>query len=142
MKPLTIEELKALPVGDWVWIINKQFNVLRYYQQSKKCCEAFSVYGECYSTFLYSDYGTKWIAYKNKELAKIKLDDEQIPDDVKIQALEMTCLFKEQYINQLIAEKNAIAQETAKEILDWIRHEPISYKLYKEIAKHYGVEAK
>lgn len=78
-KPLTIDELKALQVGDWVWVVDKEYNTSRYYQQSKKCEEVLSVYGECYSAFQYSDYGTVWLAYKNKEEAECKGEIVELP---------------------------------------------------------------
>lgn len=68
-KPLTIEELKALPNGDWVWhvclysplfttYIQKTLNDETYFQTDKD------------GGISYSDYGLNWIAYKNKEQAK------------------------------------------------------------------------
>lgn len=64
MKPLTIDEIKALTPNDWIWI---QFgNSGRYY-------EIFKITENCLHTwdedFTFSDYGTKWIAYQNKEQA-------------------------------------------------------------------------
>lgn len=72
MKPLTIEHLKSLDIGDWVWVITEHYS--RYVW-------IFNTEGEClhyqYSdienrvlTLSYYDYGTKWMAYKNKEQAE------------------------------------------------------------------------
>lgn len=74
MKPLTIDELRNLEVGDWVWVITEHYS--RYVW-------IFNTEGEClhyqYSdienrvlTLSYYDYGTKWLAYKNKEQAESK----------------------------------------------------------------------
>lgn len=71
MKPLTIEELKALPVGDWVWFIDLNENTGSYKQINDICEEDdWMWFEEDCSASYYSDYGTKWIAYKNKEMAE------------------------------------------------------------------------
>lgn len=80
MKPLTIDELRALKAGDWVWVIIKQPvagdlpHDGRYYQsanyefmKNKNKRHVFNGYSRFYP---YSAYGTKWIAYKNKEQAE------------------------------------------------------------------------
>lgn len=76
-KPLTIEQLKALEVGDWVWLIDKVGDTKSYWSISENTNEYLLVYQECYSfgTLAYSDYGKTWLAYKNKEQAEGK-DDE------------------------------------------------------------------
>ena len=79
MKPLTIEELKALEVGDWVWVVGLESGH-GYYR-----CIAPSKYGEtAYSlreAFLWcandvmlsmKNYGKTWIAYNNKQEAEAK----------------------------------------------------------------------
>lgn len=81
MKPLTIEELKALEVGDWVWLIYKD-TVYRRYAQIQAIEETrLYVWGrglaEC-EMWKYSDYGTKWLAYKNKEQAESKITNGSI----------------------------------------------------------------
>lgn len=74
MKPLTVKELKALEVGDWVWITTTT-NKGEYYQigysdylEDENAFVAYSLHYEL--NVFYSDYGTKWTAYKNKELAE------------------------------------------------------------------------
>lgn len=79
MKPLTIEQLKALEVGDWVWICylgDLKFYGSSYWKIAKQyedmlCSE--------HTGFKYSDYGTKWIAYKNKEQAECKGEIVELP---------------------------------------------------------------
>lgn len=105
MKPLTIEELKALPIGDWVWIvvlksdcINKAHNGKYYHIQhcgsfgDKELWCGWQGYG---TAFEYSDYGTKWIAYKNKEQAEISHERHETGKMAKIVGLcdynDMTC---------------------------------------------------
>ncbi len=34
MKPLTIEELRILDVGDWIWVINKKWHFSTYMRKS------------------------------------------------------------------------------------------------------------
>lgn len=77
MKPLKIDELKALQVGDWVWVVvlEKDFDF-----------EMKTGYYQKISEFNFFDYGTKWIAYKNKEQAEAKGETVELPckigDDV------------------------------------------------------------
>ena len=77
MKPLTIEELKALEVGDWVWMIQPECQG-RYITKTYGNDSEFPV---CDYTckFLYTDYGTKWLAYKNKEMADSKGEIVELP---------------------------------------------------------------
>lgn len=80
MKPLTIEQLKELQVGDWVWIIVLSFDGVNnphkgdYYRIHPYLMDGeLSCGWRGYTTaFKYSDYGDKWLAYKNKEQAEAK----------------------------------------------------------------------
>lgn len=70
MKPLTIEQLKVLPVQDWIYVIDKVIVSKEYKRILDKTDDKL---------FLpeprrYKDYGTKWVAYKNKEQAECKGD--------------------------------------------------------------------
>ena len=89
MKPLTIDELRALKAGDWVWVIIKQPvagdfpHDGRYYQsanyefmKNKNKGHVFNGYSRFYP---YSAYGTKWVAYKNKEQAEAKGEIVELP---------------------------------------------------------------
>ncbi len=79
MKPLSIEELKAMELGDWVWIVEKENAYPNNYFHGEYChitppyidglCDGWRGRGGCYK---YSDFGTKWLAYKNKEQAECK----------------------------------------------------------------------
>lgn len=76
---LTIEELKALPIGDWVWLVDIESEVGVY---ARKCelndvdgeevREVFSYQGIKLFAFELYDYGKSWLAYKNKEEAEGK----------------------------------------------------------------------
>lgn len=74
MKPLTIEELKALEVGDWVWTMT----VDGKYGAYGRICEKFDDKNirietiESYIVDPYETYGITWVAYKNKEQAEVK----------------------------------------------------------------------
>lgn len=70
MKPLTIEELKALEVGDWVWLIDLKLGVNTGYEQKD---EDFNEYAD------FSNYGKTWLAYKNKEQAEAKGESVKLP---------------------------------------------------------------
>lgn len=83
-KSLTIEELKALPVGEWVWVTyNGHHEYNEYIQKSAKSDDKkLKILNlPCAGNLIYQDYGTKWLAYKNKEqaeAAEYKIDfDEQ-----------------------------------------------------------------
>lgn len=79
-RPLTIDELKALEVGDWVWIVIDNEEELcchtSYYKLDKKIhydigIDTLSFTGvEEGPELALSIYGTKWLAYKNKEQAE------------------------------------------------------------------------
>lgn len=79
MKPLTIEQLKALEVGDWVWVEWETQDPIdwRYAKQKAyfKIIEPENSDSIRFNNFVpmkYSDYGTKWIAYKNKEQEELE----------------------------------------------------------------------
>lgn len=67
MKPLSIEEIKQLKVGDWVWVIGIERKFNEYGQI--KCNSQEKWVGGTYE-YLYFNYGKTWIAYKNKEQAE------------------------------------------------------------------------
>lgn len=74
MKPLTIEELKKLEVGDWVWIVGLVYKTGFYIKkQATNIIEKeYTFYGVGAGGYDYADYGTMWLAYKNKEQAEAK----------------------------------------------------------------------
>lgn len=88
-KPLTIEELKSLEVGDWVWIVTLQDeyrpNDVPYGEYHKIVGTLSHYYFEVnygvsdYYELSYSDYGTTWLAYKNKEQAEAKGEIVELP---------------------------------------------------------------
>lgn len=77
-KPLTIDELKALPVGDWVWIVreNKKGH---YYSKAFNYDIEFIPIGLYSLNLRYSLYGIEWTAYKNKEFAETKGELVELP---------------------------------------------------------------
>lgn len=64
MKPLTIEQLKALEVGDWVWIVESKENDKGHYE-SILCSSKFLNHHD------YEKYRKTWFAWKNKEQVEI-----------------------------------------------------------------------
>ena len=79
MKPLTIDELNALQVGDWVWVVDEDFKDGRYREITiQNEIEPTLFYVSSYSNpakvYNYSDYGKTWLAYKNKEQTEAKGD--------------------------------------------------------------------
>lgn len=71
---LTIEELKSLEAGDWVYTIYIKSNIRQYHCIEKNESNRLLVQDRvCCLDFVglnYTDYGTKWLAYKNKEEAE------------------------------------------------------------------------
>lgn len=78
MKPLTIEQLKSLEVGDWVWIVTKGNK--GFYGQIDEDTDdnALCIHSD-FMPFVYRNYGTKWVAYKNKEMAEAKGEIVELP---------------------------------------------------------------
>lgn len=87
MKPLTIEELKALPVGDWVWIEDtvkdygedipiKEYRIITRIEET--CIVLKSI--DFLTTRRDCDYGKMWLTYKNKEQAEAKGEIVDIED--------------------------------------------------------------
>lgn len=67
MNEFTIEQVKALEIGDWIYIVaqNRQMYV-------QVCLRADGIVFEAKNYVIvpnYDNYGTTWSAYKNKELA-------------------------------------------------------------------------
>lgn len=92
MKPLTIEQLKALEVGDWVWVENlchlpKGLLVDTSKEYQTAYVKIISIekdyfLGSCfgyYKPFLFSEYEIKWIAYRNKQEAEAKGEIVELP---------------------------------------------------------------
>ena len=77
-KPLTIEQLKSLEVGDWVWVVaGDKKNYYTVIANDKEYLDLESINSSLLLD--YSDYGTKWVAYKNKEMAESKGDIVELP---------------------------------------------------------------
>ncbi len=83
MKPLTIDELKALEVGDWVWIVKG--NIKCYFRKDYSYgneerfmleLDEHVLYDE---EFLYSEYGKTWVAYRNKQEAEANGEIVELP---------------------------------------------------------------
>ncbi len=71
MKALSIEEIKQLKNGDWVWIVDTNANSY-YAEVIVITTEVFAVISSSYKipAHLLQDYGKTWVAYKNKEQAE------------------------------------------------------------------------
>lgn len=90
-KPLTIEQLKSLEVGDWVWLVESPFE--GYHRIDLITEKGIRFYD--WSTISFSECGTKWLAYKNKEMAEISHEHHETGKMAKIVGLcdynDMTC---------------------------------------------------
>ncbi len=76
MKALTIEEIKQLKYGDWVWIKTNNSQYLRV-NFSSEILSGETLCG--IKTYYYADYGKTWVAYKNKEQAECRGELVELP---------------------------------------------------------------
>lgn len=69
---LTIKELKALPKGEYVYIVDKKYGFETYERKPINANDKYFIYCRYSenSNYAYSDYGKTWVAYKNKEQAE------------------------------------------------------------------------
>ena len=82
MKPLTIEELKSLEVGDWVWI-ELQYETGFYALVERRENDYIEFNSAKRRGFIaWYNYGTKWLAFKNKEQAEAKGEIVELPCNV------------------------------------------------------------
>ena len=81
-KHLTIDELKALEVGDWVWIKYQFENTLENFYAQVRCNSSEKKYLKHYAGnahLVFWTYGKTWLAYKNKEQAEAKGEIVELP---------------------------------------------------------------
>lgn len=80
-KALTIEELKALQVGDWVWIVDKETPLHTGYYQIHGFAKTHVHFNReaCIWVAPNALYGKDWLAYKNKEQAEAKGEIMELP---------------------------------------------------------------
>lgn len=103
MKPLTIEQLKSLEVGEWAWVVDKDYKEGYYAQISYQDISAVTIDSniggleEIYD----SDYGTKWLAYKNKEQSEAKGEIVELPCLVEIPCKAFGTAFKNYHLLRL-----------------------------------------
>ena len=73
---LTIEELKALPIGEWVWVVSKSlyrngmYCTIDFRDDDESACILSSRINSQIYEFV--DYDKTWTAYRNKEQAEAK----------------------------------------------------------------------
>ncbi len=79
-KPLTIEELKALKKGDWVYVVDNELpQYTGYYKIDLFAISHLHiVQGLRKAVIPFSKYGKTWLAYKNKEEAEGKYDSQAV----------------------------------------------------------------
>lgn len=126
MKPLSIEELKAMELGDWVWIVEKENAYPNNYFHGEYChitppyidglCYGWQGSGGCYK---YSNYGTKWLAYKNKEQAECKGELVELPRIIHPNELEWFVQY--QYPSGIINDEIFYSLEQAEQKLKELR---------------------
>lgn len=81
MKPLTIEELKALEVGDWVYIVDKECPLYTGYYKIHGFAKTHVHFNQNVGRWVLPEalYDKVWLAYKNKEQAEAKGEIVELP---------------------------------------------------------------
>lgn len=84
MKALTIEELKALPFGEWVWVVDKETPLHTGYYQIHGFAKTHIHFNRetCIWVAPNALYGKDWLVYKNKEFAESKDEWVKLPCSV------------------------------------------------------------
>lgn len=113
MKPLTIEQLKSLEVGDWVWI--SRLNNKRasgYVTDINFTAKMFTCrsVNRVPTTARIADYGKTWLAYKNKEQAECMGEIVELPCIRKVIADNME-KYHVYYIGRCGLYENAITYD-------------------------------
>lgn len=88
---MTIDELKTLREGDWVWVreLNTYVKIKEIGQDNVEVyVSQFSIEFMYIHTFMISTYGTKWLAFKNKEQAEAKSEIIELPCKTSCVAVE------------------------------------------------------
>lgn len=70
MKPMSIEQVMALDVGDWLWVEDFTRNGGLYVRKCLRYCGEVFESRDYWVKPDYTKYGSTWIAYKNKEEAE------------------------------------------------------------------------
>lgn len=94
MKPLTIEEIKKLEENDYIYCVSLEDDYEDYYQISysnEQCLVLNDLGSDMFISF--DTYGTKWLAYKNKEQAECKGTLIELPCELgaTIYCIEKKC---------------------------------------------------
>lgn len=83
MKPLTLEQVKELKIGDWIWLISSIQYATRSKGEYRKVDaitdEVVSLQGINNGVRLWCDYGKTCLAYTNKEQAECKGEIMELP---------------------------------------------------------------
>ncbi len=162
MEPLTIDELKAFD-DDFIWLV---MNGKGYYVEILHKLYTLADGDEVgilvgayeYEEGLnYSDYGTKWIAYKNKEQAEAKADALESDRDNLLRTLgeaNKELVFLKAEIKRIrhnweiskVVLRAKIRKKTVREFTETLlSDEYIAYndpEIVKEVAEKFGVEVK
>lgn len=109
---LAVEEVQALQPGDWIWLVDLHDGTRSagtYREIDKQGPQTVFLDGRCSGFRHYFEYGSKWVAYKNKEA------------DLKANSPEKTSAeIEEEGMSILLAYDillNHTAQETAQHLI-------------------------
>lgn len=79
MKPLTIEELKELKPLDYIYVVDEIKDFSTYAYKSDMPLGSNIRFLTFERDYYLNDYGTMWVAYKNKEQAEAKGEIVELP---------------------------------------------------------------
>lgn len=117
MKPLSIEEIKQLKCGDWVWVVGIERKFNEYGQI--KCNSQEKWVGGTFE-YLYFNYGKTWLAYRNKEQAECKGELVEFPRIIHPNELEWFVQY--QYPSGIIDYEIFYSLEKAEQKLKELRN--------------------
>lgn len=120
MKPLTIEQVRNFEADAWVWIVSGDNGC--YAQIQYRDANGLNVQRGKFSYWINnSDYGTKWLAWKNREQAEAKGEIMELPCLRQVNERLYELLFIDEYnhvtykfynVNQLKEAERRLAELT------------------------------
>lgn len=142
---LTIEELKTLPKDDFIWLVKiKQPKLSCYCSNLSFTPKLFNALGNKHGWYCLriEDYGTKWVAYRNKEESEGYYDQirtETVKEILeKISHIKLNLNIEDFHTdNGILVHLLELEIHKAYEVM-----RDSSTKQIDEIAKEYGVEVK
>lgn len=143
MRAMTIQEIRNLAVGDWVWIIDCDLRKGKYRQlvgvdnEHDGCRFTFtSSYRQKGYHRHVSNYGKTWLAWKNKEQAEAKDEIVELPNDVQTVLLR-TIVYKTKF-----ARTDYFARFEARDDFGQPQIMSIDEQFYRTVIRLLGIKSR